>query len=71
MPHIDEDLLEEYVMRGGSPEERQRVEEHIQICPACLDRFDCLAAFVNAISAAVINSLQKNGVESDTYPEVP
>lgn len=47
--HLDEDILERYILNALPEAEAESVEDHISLCIDCLDRLDGITAFVNAI----------------------
>jgi hypothetical protein len=55
MKHISETALEEYHL-GKIPEGRKlaKLEEHLLGCPACADRAEKAAQYVDAMRAAIL-----------------
>ena len=50
--HIDEDVLESYVMGTMSPPDIEIVEEHLLGCAGCQDRLESVDAWISSISVA-------------------
>jgi hypothetical protein len=51
--HLDDDVLERYVMSRLSETEAETVEDHIAICSQCLDRMDQTTAYVEGMRTAL------------------
>ncbi|MCS7024335.1 MAG: zf-HC2 domain-containing protein [Bryobacteraceae bacterium] len=67
--HVQEEILEAYVLRRLQAEEREFVEDHILICEPCQKRLDETRQFVRAaqIAAARIREQKKRGGHLRSY----
>jgi len=58
MLHIEDDVLESYVMGTLSQPNVEKAEEHLFACETCKDRLDDIDAWVGAICAAAVEFRQ-------------
>jgi len=62
--HPREDVLEEYVMSKLSEQEAVRVEEHLLVCPVCIEA----ARFLDDYAGAVRSVLERNAAKTRSTP---
>ena len=58
MQHIEDEVLDCYVMQTLSPPEVEEIEGHLLICEECQERLDGTSDFVQSISAAALELRQ-------------
>ena len=49
VPHISEDLLDQYALKRLPEAEVAALEEHLLICPECQDRLQLTDDFIEAL----------------------
>jgi hypothetical protein len=57
--HLDDNVLERYVMRRLSETDLEAVEDHVAFCVRCSDRLEATTAFVEGIQEALKNGNQR------------
>ncbi len=62
--HLDEDVLERYVMNRFSESQAEAVEDHICLCGRCGDRLDQTIAYVGGIRSILGEPVEKSGLFS-------
>ncbi len=62
--HLDEDVLERYVMNRLSESQAEAVEDHICLCGHCGNRLDQTTAYVGGIRSILRKPVEKPGLFS-------
>ena len=64
LEHPHEEVLEEYVMSRLPVHEAERVEEHLLMCPVCIET----ARFLDDYVGAVRSVLERNSAKTRSAP---
>ena len=64
--HISNEMLEEYCFARLDDEDRETIEQHLEVCPACLRNLNDRLAFIACMKSALQELAERSSPEPGT-----